>query len=118
VREYRLEFELPGNMPDIFAITPEINVFACEGHAFPQFRFVGQVTFRPIINSLSADQDIRKSRCIPNLKNFRELSERETVAHRSGPLCHRPGHLAQVGDPPPGPVTHQRDLTLTRHCRA
>jgi hypothetical protein len=92
---------------DIIAVTPKVKVCVREGQVFSQFRFVGKVAFRPIINGLSADQDIGKSGGIPNLKYFRKLLDRETVAHRSEPFCHRPGPLAQVGDPPFRPVANQ-----------
>ena len=79
-----------------------------------QGRFRRQIKFRPIIDGLPANQDIGNAVGIANLKDFRELFKGETVAHRSGPFCHRCRHLAQVGDLPFRPVTDQRDLTLIR----
>ena len=73
--------------------------------------------FRPIINRLPADQDIRNAGRIPNLKNFGELLKGKTVAHRSGPFCHRRDHLGEIGDPPFRPIAYEGHLTLKRHGR-
>ena len=50
-----------GNVPNIIAIALEVNVLAREGRAFPKFGLVAKVVFRPIIDGLPADQDIRES---------------------------------------------------------
>lgn len=113
VREHRLKAELPGYVLDILAEALKVNVFAREWQVVSQFRFDGKVAFRPIINGLSADQDIWKSGGIPNLKYFRKLLEGEAITHRSDPFCHRPGHLPQVCNPPFCPNSDQRDLPLT-----
>jgi hypothetical protein len=41
VGKYRRQFELAGNMPDIIAVAPEINVAARERHMLRQGRFSG-----------------------------------------------------------------------------
>jgi hypothetical protein len=112
----RGEFELLGYLPHIIAIALEVNVLACEGRAFPKVGLVRKVVFRPIIDGLPADQDIRESLRIPGLKYFRELLEGKARNHKSSPFCHGPGHLAQVGNTPFRSVAHQRDFTLPR-CR-
>jgi hypothetical protein len=108
---------LPGNVLDVVAIAPEINVAAGERHVLPQCRFLGQVAFRPIIDGLTTDKDIGNTVRIPNLKNLRELPEGKTVGHRSGPFCHRSHHLGEVGDLPFGSVADERNLPLPRHSR-
>ena len=105
-------------MPDIVPVAPKINVAAGKGHVLLQCRLSRQIMFCPIINCLTADQDVGKADRIPNLKNFRELLKGKTVAHRSGPFCHRRDHLGKVGDPPFRPVAHEGHLTLTRSSRA
>ena len=71
----------------------------------------------PIVDRLTANQDIGNAIGIANLKNFSELLKSETVAHRSGPFCHCCRHLVQVGNLPFRPVTHERHLSLMRHGR-
>jgi len=44
----------------------------------------------------------------PDLKNLSELLKGKTVAHRSGPFCHRRRHSAQVGDLPFHAVAHNQ----------
>jgi hypothetical protein len=110
--------ELRSNSPDIVAIAPEVNVATRERPVSLKFWFFGQVSLGPIIDRLTSDQDIRLPFGIPNLKNFRKLTNGKTVTHRSGAFRHRRQHLREVGDLPFRSVADKRDLALARRGRA
>jgi hypothetical protein len=63
----------------------EINVLAGEWPQFFKLRVGGQIVFRPIVDCLTANEDIRLSIGIAYLDNFRKLLEGKThgYAHRA-----------------------------------
>ena|SRR5438034_7751753 len=100
-----MQFQLPGDALDISAIPFEINILAGEWLKFFKLRIGVQIVFRPIIDRLAADEDIRLTVRIAYLEDFRELSERKPPRLR--PSGNGPRNLIQIGDAPFCTIAHQ-----------
>ena len=116
--ENRFLFQLSGNVLNVIPVTAKINIFTREREVILQLRLAAQITFGPIIDGLATNQNVRQSVRIPHLKNFGELLEGKASGHRSGPLRHHPGHMAQIGNLPLGSVAHEGGATLVSQRRA
>lgn len=74
----RRQCQLPGNAPDIVQAAFEINVLAGERLEWFEFRFGGQIPFRPEIHRLPADEDVRLSGRVAYPENVGKLVKGKT----------------------------------------
>jgi len=81
----RSQFQLTRDALNIGMTPFEINVLTGEWPQFFKLWVDGQIVFRPIVDRLTANEDIRLSICIAYLENFRKLLEGKThgYAHRA-----------------------------------